>query len=119
VLQKLKSAYISWHDVFRLLPKTNRYTIGQRIDTLLIHAIEAISTASFLPPEKKQSFVQVAIRKIDTVKLLILILWETKALDEKKYIALSLPLDDVGRQLGGWNGQLTKQNSLHTKRREK
>jgi len=38
-------------------------------------------------------------------------MWETKSLDNKKYIALSLPLDEIGKMLGGWNGQLTKQNS--------
>ena len=35
----------------------------------------------------------------------------TKSLDDKKYIALSVKLDEAGRMLGGWNGQLTKQNS--------
>lgn len=35
--------------------------------------------------------------------------WEIKALDEKKYIAISLPLFEAGKQLGGWNGQLQKE----------
>lgn len=35
-------------------------------------------------------------------------LWETKSLDNKKYIALSEKIDEIGRMLGGWNGQLTK-----------
>ena len=38
-------------------------------------------------------------------------LWETKSLDDKKYIALSLKIDEVGKMLGGWHGQLVKQNS--------
>jgi len=29
----------------------------------------------------------------------------------KKYTALSAPLEEIGKMLGGWNGQLTKQNS--------
>jgi len=41
-----------------------------------------------------------------------MVLWETKSLDDKKYIALSSPLDEIGKMLGGWNGQLAKQNSL-------
>lgn len=41
-----------------------------------------------------------------------MILWETKSLDTKKYISLSEKIDEIGRMLGGWNGQLTKQNSL-------
>ena len=38
-------------------------------------------------------------------------LWEIKALETKKYIALSEPLVTAGKQLGGWHGQLIKQNS--------
>jgi len=40
-----------------------------------------------------------------------MVLRETKSLDNKKYIALSSKIDGVGKMLGGWNGQLTKQNS--------
>jgi hypothetical protein len=43
--------------------------------------------------------------------VLLLVLWETRSLDTKKYAVLSAPLDEVGRMLGGWNGQLAKQNS--------
>ena len=40
-----------------------------------------------------------------------MILWETKSLDNKKYIALSEKVSEIEKMLGGWNGQLTKQNS--------
>jgi len=40
-----------------------------------------------------------------------MILWETKSLDVKKYAALSEKVDEVGKMLGGWQGQLRKQNS--------
>lgn len=40
-----------------------------------------------------------------------MILWETKSLDNKKYIALSLKIDEIGRMAGGWHGQIEKQNS--------
>ena len=73
--------------------------------------MEAISLAGFLPKGEKQLYVRLSIRKVDTLKILLMILWETKSIDNKKYIILSVPLDEVGRMLGGWNGQLTKQNS--------
>lgn len=37
-----------------------------------------------------------------------MILWETKSLDNKKYVALSLKIEEIGRMLSGWNGQLKK-----------
>lgn len=78
---------------------------------LFIEIIEAITAASFLARGEKIPYVRRAIQKLDTLKILLMVLWETKALTNKRYAALSLPLDEVGKMLGGWNGQLTKQNS--------
>ncbi len=112
VLQKVKSAYLLWYGYYQTLPKTQRYSLGQRIDTLFIEIIEAVATASFLGRGEKLPYVRRAIQKLDALKILLMVLWETKSLDNKKYGALSAPLDEIGRMLGGWNGQLTKQNSL-------
>lgn len=67
--------------------------------------------ASFLSPQEKHPYVRLSIRKLDTLKILLMVLWETKSIDDKKYIVLSVKIDEVGRMLGGWNGQLQKQNS--------
>ena len=102
-----------WYGYYTTLPKVHRHSLGQRIDTLFIEIIEAISIASFLSREEKLPYVKVAIRKTDTLKILLMVLWETKSLDNKKYIALSLKINEIGKMLGGWNGQLLKQNSPH------
>lgn len=78
---------------------------------MFVEVMEAISVASFLLKDEKLVWVRIAIRKIDTLKVLLMVLWETKSLDDKKYIALSLQMDEIGKMLGGWQGQLTKQNS--------
>jgi len=97
------------------LPKTHRYTLGQKIDNKFTDIIEAVATAGFLKRHEKLPYVRLAIQKLDTLKILLMVLWETKSLDNKKYSALSAPLDEIGRMLGGWNGQLTKQNSPREK----
>lgn len=119
LLQKLKEVYILWYGYYQTLPKLHRHSLGQRIDTLFVETIEAVSIASFLSQGEKLPWVKIAIRKVDTLKILLLVLWETKSIDNKKYIAVSLKIDEVGRMLGGWNGQLTKQNSPTTKVGEK
>ena len=111
VLGKVKEAYLLWLKFYQDLPKVHRYSLGQRIDTLFVEVIEAISAASFLSPAEKHPYVRLAIKKADTLRVLLLVLWETKSLDDKKYIALSVKLDEAGKMLGGWNGQLAKQNS--------
>ena len=78
------------------------------MDILLIDAIEAISIAAFLSREEKLPYVRIAIRKIDALKIFPLLLWETKSLDNKKYISLSEKINEIGKMLGGWHGQLIK-----------
>lgn len=111
LLQKIKDLYLLWYEYYRSLPKEHRYTLGAKVDILITEVIEAITSASFLIRAEKQPYTKMAIRKIDTVKIFLLILWETKSLDNKKYLIISEKINEIGRMLGGWNGQLTKQNS--------
>ena len=111
VLERLRSAYVLWYEYYQAIPKIHRHTLGGRSAALFVEVIEAIASATFLPKIEKQPWVRLAIRKLDTLKILLLVLWETKSLDTKKYAALSLPLEEVGKMLGGWNGQLTRQNT--------
>jgi len=111
LLQKIKGVYLLWYGYYQTLPKLHRHSLGQKIDTLFIEIIESVSFASFLSREEKQPYVRFSIRKLDVLKILLMVLWETKSIDNKKYIALSVKIDEIGKMLGGWNGQLSKQNS--------
>jgi hypothetical protein len=67
--------------------------------------------ASFLSKSEKLPYVKIAVRKLDTLKVMIQIVWETKAIDEKKFITISEKLNEVGKMLGGWHNNLLKENS--------
>ena len=111
VLEKLKSAYRQWHEFLPFIKKSERYTLAQTIDKYFLQTIENILIASFLQKQDKQPFVRKAIISLDVLKFFLYILWEIKSIDIKKYITLLEPLTEAGKQLGGWNGQLEKQNS--------
>jgi len=85
--------------------------MGQKIDLLLTETIEAIAIATFLPGLEKLFHIQNAIRKMDTLKIFLQLLWESKSLDDKKFITLSEKAVEIGRMLGGWYGKVVKQNS--------
>jgi len=76
--------------------------------------MEAIAVASFLSREEKLPYIRLAMRKTDALKILLMVLWETKSLDNKKYAALSIKIIEIGKMLGGWSGQIQKQNSPKT-----
>ena len=104
----LITAYKLWVEYRELFPKETKYTLGEKIDELLIESMESALTATFLPKEQKRPFVHKAIVKLDTGKVLLQIAWEIKSIDTKKYIALSTPLNEAGRMFGGWHNQLLK-----------
>ena len=114
VLEIMKRGYILWQSYILTIPKTSRYTLVETIDKYFIQTIESILVASFLEKQEKQPFIRKAIISLDTLKFLLYILWEIKALDTKKYTVLSEPLLEAGKQLGGWHGQIVKASSVKT-----
>ena len=108
VLERLKEAYKIWHAYHEKLPKTQKYSLGNRIDKLFVEIIEMVCSAIFLSKTEKLPYIKVAIRKLDTIKIMIMILWESGSFEDKQYITLSVPLDDSGKTLGGWYGQISK-----------
>ena len=84
------------------IPKTARFSLGIKIDSLFLRLLEYMITATYLPPKEKISFLQKGITTLDLLKFFLQILWEVQGVDAKKYAVISEPLDEVGRMLGGW-----------------
>lgn len=110
VIQKLIDAYKLWHQFLPHFPKTSRYTLGNKIDSLFVEIAELLVSASHLNKSQKYLLVQKAIFKLDLLKFFLQVSWEIKALDNKKFIVLSERLDEIGRMIGGWFKQLTREN---------
>jgi hypothetical protein len=100
IMQKIKTAYQLWYEYYQILPKCHRNTIGQKIDSLFTDTIEAISIATFLSKEEKPSYIKLAIRKINTLTIFILILWENKSLDNKNILPCRKRLMRLAKFLG-------------------
>ena len=106
VVLKLKESYGIWQEYLTHFPKANRFTIGSKIDSIFIEAIEYAFLASYTHTEEKLKLLGKAISKIDLIKLLLQLSWEIKALDNKKYIHLSERFNEIGKMFGGWKKQL-------------
>lgn len=94
-------------------PKKSRYTLGNKIDQLFTDVIESTYIANYQPAHQKLLYVEQAIRRLDLLKFFIQVAWETKDIDNKKYINLSEPLGEIGRMLGSWRNNL-KNNQQKT-----
>ena len=101
-MERIKQAYLLWREINNNFHKKSRHTLGRKIDAVFIEILELVFTAGYLSKDKKLPFVQKAVVRADTLKFFLRIAWEVKDMDTKKYTALSEPLDDIGRMLGGW-----------------
>lgn len=111
IIQKLVAAYKLWQEILLDFPKISRYTLGTKIDSLLLESMEEILSAGALNPAERLIKIKKAIKKFNSAKFLLQIAWEIKSLSNKKYIVLSEKLEEIGRMLGGWLKILVEKTS--------
>lgn len=102
IIQRFIAIYKRWDEFRDHFPKKSRYAIGAKIDSLFIEIAELLFIARYLGGQNKLPSLQKAAGKLDLLKFFLQIAWELKTLDNKKYIALSEPLNEIGKMLGGW-----------------
>ncbi len=99
------------------MPKLERFGIGKKIDQLFLQVLELSFSSSYLPPEQKIIALSRTISRLDVLKFMIQLAWESKLIPNEKYIELSKMLCEIGRMFGGWRKGL--QNKTLTRRWEK
>ena len=105
ILQKLIVAYKLWHSYWIHFDKVTKFGLGLHIESLFIETVKNIFVASRKPKDGKQPYINKASDAFDLLKFLLQVMWDMKLLNDKKYIALSRCLVEVGRMLGGWQKQ--------------
>lgn len=111
LLHKLKDVYLVWFGFYSELPKPHRYTLGLRVDDMMVEAIEIVTVASYSPKQDTVPILMQAIRKIDTITVMLLLLKETQLLEEKRYVTISIQLNTIGQMLGAWRNRMLTPNT--------
>lgn len=108
ILELLIQTYKLWQEYLLHFPKTSRYTLGAKIDTLFLASIEQLFIAAHSKPDKKLPHLKVAISNLDLLKFFLQVAWEIKTINNKRFIAISKNLLKIGRMLGGWQKDIIK-----------
>lgn len=102
IFKKLYELYKLIH-LYRIsIPKADRYTIWQRGEDTCLELLELVIGASLENKERKAAFLKKASTKLNLLRVFIRLAKDTKAIDQKKYLALQTLMDEIGRMLGGW-----------------
>ncbi|OGH64177.1 MAG: hypothetical protein A2821_04150 [Candidatus Magasanikbacteria bacterium RIFCSPHIGHO2_01_FULL_41_23] len=72
------------------------------MDNLFTDILELAILAGYSAKPDKLKHLELLSGKLDCLKLFLKILWEIKALDNQKYSALSLIINEIGKMAGGW-----------------
>ena len=83
-------------------PKKERYTLGEKIETLFLETIQEIFYLNQLPDPLKEKSLLKLNAKNETLKLLIRLAHEIKVLDIKQYLNIQEKLQKTGKMIGGW-----------------
>jgi len=94
--------YSLFHEYRKIVSKKDRFTIYERSENLIIDLMELILEAGYTKNISKSAVLEKASVKLNTLRLFIRLMKETRVFDIKKYITLQEKIDEVGRMLGGW-----------------
>lgn len=91
-----------WLEIVPHIPRSSRYTLGDRIENKFIDLLEATYRAYFSKKDNKATYIIRAVALLDILKFLLQIAWEGKYIGNGKYIELGGLLAEIGKMLGGW-----------------
>ena len=101
IIQKTYDFYKAFYATVRLFPNEEKYAIGGKIKNTILEILELLIEAGFRKTEKIPLLEKASI-KLDSLKIFIRLTYEIKLINQKKYIQLEEPLQEIGRMLGGW-----------------
>lgn len=114
ILQRLKEGYLIWLRIMPHMEKGTRYTIGARIENRFLDILEQTYRAYFSDKHQKLEKITECIVLLDTLKYLLSVAWEGKAISHGQYELMAAKLTEAGKMLGGWKKSTTLQNTPQT-----
>ncbi|MBI5004001.1 four helix bundle protein [Candidatus Kaiserbacteria bacterium] len=102
----LKDSYGLWQGLLPHIAKTQRRTLGEKIDELFLATLEWAFRASYLSGQQKVTAIEAAVVRLDLVKFFLLVGWEIDMVTDKQYAHLSAPLVEASKMLVGWKEYL-------------
>lgn len=106
VFQLMFDLLRDYHAVRIKFPKTEKFTLGERIEETLLAIIIAIVDAGHAKKDWKMPHLELALAKTDLAKILFRLGFELRIMNEKQYLDFEERLQRTAQMLGGWKRSL-------------
>ena len=98
--------YVAWHIRCETIPKKDRFTIGQKTESLLLEVLTLVVTAYHTKePALKKETLSRANTSLECAKITIRLAKDVKALEQRWYVDYEGRLQEIGKMMGGWMRQ--------------
>jgi len=102
IYKKIVDLYRALHLYGVSVPKQDRFTLWQKCENSAIDILELLLLAAQLPKEQKLTEMEKLSHQLNILRVLLRVAKEVRTIDNKKYVALQMIIDEIGRMLGGW-----------------
>ena len=107
-MHKLYVWYKLLHEDVSQYPKTERYTLGEKLKTQALELIEGTWKANGLPLPERLTILEQQQRTLDLSKLLVRLVHEIGIYKLNGYVYRQERLQEIGRMLGVWRKNTRK-----------
>ncbi|MCB9267346.1 MAG: diversity-generating retroelement protein Avd [Lewinellaceae bacterium] len=84
------------------LPRSYKFTYGDRVQNLLFTLLEVLLEAFYSPPSQKRAILQKANLTLEKLRYLVRLGFDLKLFSSDAYQKLATHLNEIGRMVGGW-----------------
>ena len=84
------------------MARSERFGIGDRIDSLWLDLLDSLRKAAYAPVNEKLGALENVSRMVDAVRFFTQIAWESKLMAQSHFISLAKDIEEIGRMVGGW-----------------
>jgi hypothetical protein len=106
IVQKLYDILVWVSPVISKFPKDKRYTVGTRMETLLLEVLETLVEASY--SHNKMNLLKKANSDLEKFRFLARLSKDLRFIDLRRFSFLASHVDEVGNMLGGWIRQQSR-----------
>ena len=92
------------------IPKSQRFTFGQRLDNLALDALMLIVKAIFSSGQEKRECLTALNLLLEQLRVLWRLVQDRRWISQQQLLFVNGKLDEVGRMAGGWLKQLERKS---------
>ena len=84
------------------LPKSHRFTFGERVDRLTLDCLELIIEAIYATPERKAAPLRRVNLNLEKLRVLWRLICDRHWISQQQLLFVAQRLDEIGHMVGGW-----------------